>query len=580
MIQRVLPEHPTAARQSDMKVPALIAILLACALSPPAGLAESYSPAALEDITEKVNSYIQSKLDDAEVAAVPTAKDSVLLRRVTLDLAGRIPLRSEIDAYDQLPDDRRFGKTVERLVKSPDFDFHLRNELDILLLARLRNDDAWRKYLLWAVRENRGWDKIFTDVMLPDPKHEHRQHAALFLRERVRDIEKMTNDTAVLFFGVNIGCAQCHDHPLVLDWEQKHFYGMKSFFNRTYRTKKDTLAEKFEGIVKYKTVSGEEHEAEFMFLNSQVVTEPKIEKTDEQRKAEQEEVKKQMREKDAPPARVPAFSPRAQLVELALETDDRQQNFLARSIVNRTWARLMGYGLVEPLDQMHSENPASHPELLDFLARDFIEHGYDLRRLIGCIVLSDPYRRSSQWYSDEEPPASEHFAMARTRPLTPRQLSLSLLIATTDPEWFARDEVKNQWGQKREELESRSNGLANLLEIPDERFQVSVDEALLFSNASRVQNDYLRTGNDRLIGVLQKLRTGKAQTEESSSQQEPVIDSTVVDQAFLVILGRLPDEAESQLITKHLRSRPRDNAAAVQNVVWALLTSPEFRFNH
>src|SRR6185437_7776805 len=110
----------------------------------------------------------------------------------------------------------------------------------------------------------------------------------------------------------------------------------------------------------------------------------------------------------------PAFSARAKLVDVALQPG--QRDFFARSIVNRLWHRLFGYGLVMPLDQMHSENPPSHPDLLDWLARDMVEHHYDVRRLIHGLVLSRAYARDSRWEKGEAPRAPL-FAVARVKPL-------------------------------------------------------------------------------------------------------------------------------------------------------------------
>src|SRR5262249_35070177 len=136
---------------------------------------------------------------------------------------------------------------------------------------------------------------------------------------------------------------------------------------------------------------------------------------------------KHKKNKTPPPA--PKFSARQSLVELSLATE--QRGFFARNIVNRMWFRLFCCGLVMPLDQMHSENPPSHPELLDWLAVDTAEHGYDLRRLIRGLVLSQTYARSSRWTSQSLPPANQ-FAVARARPLTPMQMALSLRVATSD----------------------------------------------------------------------------------------------------------------------------------------------------
>src|SRR5262249_16828678 len=129
-------------------------------------------------------------------------------------------------------------------------------------------------------------------------------------------------------------------------------------------------------------------------------------------KKETEQLKEWAQKKIAPPP--PKFSRRAKLLEVALK--EGENRFIARAIVNRLWYRLLGQGLVMPVDQMHTENPPSHPELLEWLARDQIEHGYDLTRLVRGIVLSQAYSRSSQWEKGPRPEA-KLFAVANVRPL-------------------------------------------------------------------------------------------------------------------------------------------------------------------
>lgn len=518
---------------------------------------------SVAQVAKQIDQQVQRKLDEEKLAPAALATDLILLRRISLDLLGRVPTLNEVNVFKELPADSRYEDWVSKLAESPEFSHHLRDELDVLLLARRKDDSRWREYLLWATDQNRSWDQIFQDIMLPNGQDEPAKYAAEFLLDRVREADQMTNDTATSFFGVNISCAQCHDHPLVSDWEQKHFFGMMSFFNRTYRTKKGQLAEKFSGSVKYKDVLGKEYDAPFMFLSGAEVEEPQVEKSEEERKKEEEIVKEQMQKDDAPAPPMPDFSPRAKLVSLALKSNDEGQNFLARSMVNRTWARLMGRGLVEPLDQMHSENPASHPELLDLLSRDFIASGYDLRRLVQEIVLSTPYRRSTEWTSASECPPPEAFGVGQFRPLSRRQLAVSLSVVAANPEKLTPPEAAEDAAKRRDSWERSADGLVRVLEIPEKNFQVSVDEALYFSNNNRVQNDLLRDSGDKLVGYLQTLEPTQATA-----------------QAFLICLTREPTDDEQQYFEKYLSEHNEQKNGALQNVVWSLITSPEFRFNH
>src|SRR5262249_26787208 len=151
------------------------------------------------------------------------------------------------------------------------------------------------------------------------------------------------------------------------------------------------------------------------------------------------------------------FSARAKLVELALEPGDRE--YFSKAIVNRIWHRLFGYGLVMPLDQMHSANPASHPELLSWLARDVAAGGYDLRRIVRGLVWRGAYAGTSRWAAGEAPrPAL--FAVALVRPLTPAQLATSLRLATADPASLPVDYDSDGFEKRIQGLEESGRGLA------------------------------------------------------------------------------------------------------------------------
>lgn len=534
----------------------ILVLVAACADSTAPPLPADLSPQQAIDLA------VDGRLAETGVAAVPVVDDAQFLRRVTLDLAGRNPTRRERADFLVNPEPDKRAAAVDRLLAAPDFAYHQRNELDLLLLARLEDNGEWREYLLQAARENRGWDRLFREILLPERERPGEKGPAAFLRERVRELDDVTNDTAALLFGVNVSCAKCHDHPLVADWLQDHYFGMASFFKRTYRTRKGMLAERFEGDLKFTTVDGEEKPAALMFLTGATVTDPGGPPSDEERKRLEEAIEKAEKEEDAPDPPLPEFSPRMEFVRLALEGGE--QSFLARNIVNRTWARLLGRGLVHPLDQMHSENPPSHPDLLDWLARDFVAHGYDLKRLVRGIVLSKAYARDSVWTSETDPPAPELFARAEPRPLTPRQFGAALAVATSNPEQWPGLDKPEDWAGRREQLENQASGFARLVEIPEDNFQVSVDEALLFSNGGQIMNDYLRDGDDRLVGALIRMEQTDA----------------LVTTAFECTLSREPTDEERTAFATYLDERSDRRAAAIQQLVWALVTSPEFRFNH
>ena len=515
------------------------------------------------EIVTAINHYVSAQLTKNGVTPVAPADEATLLRRTTLDLAGRIPYSAERDWFLSLPDVDRRRMLVERLMQSPDFNFHHRNWLDESLLPNQPYNDEFRNYLLTAVQGRRSWDLIFRELMKASVADGPEKGADQFLKSRVRDLDDLTNDTAILFFGVNISCAKCHDHPLVTDWKQDHFYGMQTFFQRTYQTRKvSALAERPFGEVKFTTTSGEEKKATFMFLTGDRVADRTPEFAAEERKSLEERIRKLEQEDVEAEIFVPEFRPRDELVEIALR--DSKDRFFARNIVNRLWARLLGTGLVDPLDQMHSGNPPSHPELLDWLAKDLVNHDYDLRRLIQGIALSDAYSRSSEWAQPSELPAASLFAVAKTRPLTPRQLAVSLHVSVRNPQLWPAIDATEEWIKHRTELENLANGWVREFEQPADNFQVAVDEALFFSNSPRVQNDMLIDSDDRLLGVLKM--------QENQNQAIEVL--------WLTVLGRSPQVEEIASANNWLDRIPEKKNESRTQLLWALLAGPEFRFNH
>ena len=524
-----------------------------------AALAAVSAPVRADDVPPQtvIDRHVDAAITAAGVSPAPQADDATLIRRLTLDLVGRIPTPAETVAYvkSKAPDKR--AKLVDRLLASPGFVRHQAAQFEAMLAPEGgRRSGALGDYLRTALGAGKTWDRMFSDLLLPDNSDTTMKGAADFLKARITDTDRLTNDVSVSFFGVNVSCAQCHDHPLVKDWTQDHFYGMKAFLARTYDAG-GTVAERGFGQVKYKANKGPERFAGMMFLTGTKLTDPTSrEMTKDEQKAEKDLIERAKKEKKAPPR--PAFSARAKLVEVSLAEDNA--DFFARSIANRMWHRFFGSGLVNPLDQMHSENPPSHPELLTYLADDTEAHGYDLKRLVRGIVMSQAYSRSSR-YPTEATPERKLFAVALLKPFTPLQLSTSLKIAATDPAQFEgkkTDDVEKQI----EQLEASGRGFASLIAQPTDNFQVGVGEALLFSNGDRVAKEFLTDGSGTVLAKAKALTDPKAAV------------ALLVRSAY----GRAPTAAESAALVAYVQRRADRPAEAYRQVLWALVTGPEFRF--
>lgn len=511
---------------------------------------------AEKSVAEVIDHYVEARLAAEKISPAEQIDDVNYIRRVTLDLIGRIPTPPEVRDFVDSKTKNKREQLVDRLLASPEFIDHQVNEFDWMITEGKGN---LRGYLADAFRAGRTWDRIFRDLMLADDEALQQKGATDFLKTRMKDQDRLTNDVSTLFFGVNISCAQCHDHPLVDDWKQGHFYGFKSFFNRTFENG-DFLGEREYGLVSYQTPKGEQRQAELMFLSGRKVSEPEAKEPDgKAKKAEQDQLKKLMEKKQPPPA--PKFSRRAALVDTALAAEERPR--FAKSIVNRIWYRLLGRGLVMPIDQMHSANPPSHPELLEWLARDTAEHDFEFRRLMRGIVLSKAYSRSSRWDKADRP-APETFAVANVRPLTPTQYGASLRIATTDPELWGMLKSDDDRANRAKGLASNGRSWAASFAAPSDDFQVNVTEALMLTNDPRVESDLLAEGSDRLVSRL--LKTANP--------------ATATELAFTTILNRAPDDEERATVTGYLNERRDRMPQAVRQIVWSLLTGSEMRFNY
>ena len=514
-------------------------------------------PVAETPIAEVIDRFIDEGLRRSEVKPAPSAPLETRLRRLMLDLHGRVPTVGELEACLNEGDSPEiWGRHVDRLIAAPAFDRHLSHELNWLLMDGQGSE--FQKYLDLAVLNKKGWDAVFRETIAGQADPEARPGVDFFLRQRVADTDRLANDVSVRFFGVNISCAQCHDHPYVKDWTQDTYYGMKSFFSRTFDNG-GFVGEREYGLFSYKTTKNEEKAAALKFFGGEALPEPpSVEPSEEQKKAERARLEEYKKNKQSPP---PAqYSRRARLVEAGLAPG--QEHWFARSIVNRVWERLFGHGLVMPLDQMHGQNAPSHPELIQWLARDLTAHGYDLRRLVRGIVTSRAWQRDSQWESGDRPPQSL-FAVAHPRPLTPRQYALSLRFAAMDPESFA----PGKW--KPEEIEQRivgtergSAGYERWFERPGGEFQVPVDEALFLSNNPDVQSQLLDGS-----GLVKALEARPSAAER-------------IRLASRAIWQREPADEEVSLLSSYLDARSDRPQDGLRQMVWAMLSSAEFRFNH
>lgn len=499
------------------------------------------SQRAFGSVTEAVDQWMTESWKRLGVTPAAGIDDRTWCRRITLDLTGRIPTPVEVDAFLRLPEAWRRGQWVERLLASDEYPVRMRELWDVFLMGRVkreahedrRRQNGWWAFLEGAFRENRPWDRVVHDMLTARPANPAHQGAAWFLYERRNDHQAIAEAVAPVVYGTKLDCAQCHDHPLAREIKQGHYWGLVAAFNRgkNVEGKPEVAESAIGGFINFTNLKKESQPAVITLLTGRAI--------DEVRPAadakEQDAVDRYLEVSGK--VRVPKFSRR----EAFADAVTRDNPMLARAFVNRIWAALMGRGLVHPVDDMTTRNVPSHPELLDWLARDFEGHQFDVRRLIRGVALSRVY---SLGLVSEGNPAPETFAQSLERPLTAEQLARSWRVAAGLP--------PNEDGLRR----------AVTAALPD----VLPREY----NATFQQAQFL-THSASLAGLLKPAAGNTA--DRLVAVGNPRIR---VEGAFQSVLGRLPDADEANEVEAFLRQRGDAPKDAVRDMLWALMTNSEF----
>ena len=527
-----------------MRLSFLIAVL-AMAGTTPVRAADARDPSKTTD------ARIATSHEAAGITPAPRAEQHELLRRIYLDVLGRIPTPEEAATYlkDTGPD--KHHRLIGALLVHPEMPVYWRGVFHHWLNGTLEEkrpgEAEFLDYLEKRLGENAGWDTIARELLDPDEADPVGANASYFLAsrlaggDRAAQLDSMTVAVSSVFFGVQMQCAKCHDHPFVGDWKQENYYGLAAFLGHTYTEKGKNnlpaLVEKARGEVKFTGRKTGEQTARLLFLDGRVID------------------AKAGRRKALVAAGVTAEGP-----------------YFKRAMANRVWKQLMGVGLVEPVDQIHDGNPASHPELLNDLAADFAKHNFDLRRLLGGILHSEAYLRSSRWTGAGPRPADRTYAVAALKPLSPPQLALALAQATgyadTLRAKYEREKARLKIDavtfavvRKQFEREREYATLHTRFKQEGEGFRASASHALYLTYNPAVRTMLAPGG---LVGRLAKLPDA----------------AEVARVAYLAVLSRRPSDEESAAIAKHLATSGVAREELCRDVVWALIAGTEFRFNH
>jgi hypothetical protein len=553
------------------------------------------SAGGVEPLHRKVDRAVEAKIQGEPTAP---ATDAEFLHRVCLDLTGMIPTSGDARAFLDDPSPYKRAGLIERLLASPQYARRMQDVFDVMLMERRADTHVrareWRAFLRQSFAANIPYDRLVGEILAADGSNPETRGAAKFYLDRLADPNLLTRDISRMFLGRDIQCAQCHDHPLIDDYKQAHYYGLFAFLNRTtlFEGAKDgsALAEKADGDVTFASVFKKKvtHRTGPRVLDGPEIAEPKPSSGSEY---------VVFPEKDQKTRSIPRHSRRAMLP--ARLTSGAVTEF-SRNIVNRLWAMLLGRGLVHPVDLHHSENPPADAELLDLLAREFVAMGYDVKTFLRELALTRVYQQSS-----EPPPGAgagaeagadkaptSCLAVAPLKPLTPEQLAWTMmqgLGVVASARQQAEQNLDGHDSKLRDifRADAKRRALrASLIEeaVHDQlepavapfvhQFaavagqsqdptEPSVHQALFLSNGGLIES-WLAPTAGNLVGRLAKLGDTPAISEE----------------LYLSLFSRRPTDEERAETARYLDQRGKDRVPALRELAWALLESTEFRFNH
>jgi hypothetical protein len=538
---------------SQTRLPVVVALgILALTLGSSSVRAEE------KPLRQRIDAEVRAAWQREQLNPVARTDDATFLRRIYLDLAGTIPTSAEVRQFlaDGAADKR--AKLIDRLLDDPRVAANQATVWDLVLFGRnpagydaTRRRDVFKKWLTDQFTRNVPYDRWVRDLLLAE-----QEGPPIFYVQYRNQPEDATVAVSRIFLGTQLQCARCHDHPFE-GWTQRDFYGMAAFFSRLVivedgpdAKRRYLLGEKSSGDVLFTGPASEQKPGQKgepikpKFLGGAALAEPVLPK----------DFKEVPLKPGTMPPR-PTFSRKEKLAAWIATADNP---WFARAAANRVWAQFMGRGLVHPVDDLSPKHEPSHPALLNALTEELVAHKFDLKWLIREIVNSEAYQVGATGPTREALP--KWYDRARVRPLSAEEMMAGLAVATGFDASASKPEEKRLPGDTVEYM------LRYFGEPTDGRgvFQASLTEHLFLNNADNVRRLIARRKGNLADKVLTSTSPWEARVEE----------------LFLAVLSRPPRPEERQRFVAYLGADAKKTEVLVEEAIWVLLNTSEFRFNH
>lgn len=489
-----------------------------------------------------VDQLIDAKLRRLKIQPTGLADDATFLRRVSLDLTGQTPTPEAIRAFLADPGKTKRQKLIDQLLASPAYVDHWAVKWgDLLQSSRKYLGEkgvyGFREWIRASLAANKPWDKMVHE-MIASRGSSYENPAANFFRI-TKDPKPAMEKTTQVFLGVRMVCAQCHDHPFE-KWTQNQYYEMSAFLSPVgvragYEVGEDIVYDQREDYEMKHPKDGRVVAPKFLVASV-----------------------------GAPP--IPSDAKRRDAYADWLTS--KNNPFFARSTANRIWSYFFGRGIIDPVDDIRASNPPVNPQLLDALTKEFTNSNFDLRQLMRVIVNSRVYQagiETNEWNAHDV----ENFSHQFPRRLSAEQLMDGVAIATGSRPNFAEVPPDTTAAQAPDPHVGKE-GFLDVFGRPSRESPCECERRSDFSLPQA-----LNLVNGRTISEAVADPKGRVTKLILSG----VDDKKIVEDLYLASVGRLPNTAESANGVKYL-SGPGGRAARSQDLLWALVNSKAFLYNH
>jgi hypothetical protein len=501
-----------------------------------------------------IDGFVFANLTELGIPPSPVCDDATFLRRVSLDITGRLPTQKEAEAFLSSTDENKRSAYIDSLLRSPGYADFFANKWTTLLKNRRDNASditsnfAFHAWIRDSLLANVPYDQLVRELLAATGTIIGNPPVAWY--KQVKEPKQQLEDVAQLFLGVRLQCAQCHHHPFER-WSQDDYYSLSAFFTQIGRKPTGTRGED-------------------LIFHKRGIAQAKNVKTGLQLR----------------PAALgddvgeiaPDHDPRLTLADWMSRKDNP---FFAKALVNRYWKHFFSRGLIEPEDDIRDTNPPTNPELLAALEQHFVQSGYDLKDLVRVITQSKAYQLSSV--------PNEHNIADRQNysRYYPRRLQAEVMLDAIDDLTAVKTNFANlPPGTRAVALPDNSyNKQSAFLRVFGRPDSTSVCECERVQSSSLAQSLHLINSSE----IRNKLTPGHSRAAQLAKREDALEQR--ITEVYLVAFSREPRESELQTAVAYFNEEQLDgdgkpvdrNKAEQENfrdLIWALMNTKEFLFNH